>query len=329
MKYKIKTYIHEISEYCKSNEKMVKMIVLALCTICILSLIKTIMYQKNFVKDSNGNVVAIYRDLSEASQLFTLNVTAEKEDEKIKEKIDLFFDDEENERNQESANKQSQDYLADAIMDAKDRAQQINSSLIVLPKAGSNGIIFSWHAGKDFKWLYFLFFIPVTIIFAYENSKSKVRKSRVYLEDSIKKYLPGFNSKILLLLQTGMVLSDCFIIACDGYKDSGKDDFPSVMCKMKEQYLASNSGIAGIFIEYSKKIKVREFSRLARAIEDNQYKGVGLDKRLESESELLWDMRKNNALEKGKLMETKLTFPLGALLIVLIIITAAPAVMQM
>lgn len=328
MKYKIKAYTDELKDYCKSNKKIIKPIIFALCALCMLSLIKSAMYQKNFVKDSSGNVVAIHRTLNDNSQMFILDVTASSKDDKLRKKVDLLFADEETENNQDAV-ENNQENLSDAIQDAKDSAQQVNSSLIILPKTDSTGIVFTWKAVKDYKWICFLLLIPVTAVIFYEDSKNKVRKSRASLENSIKKHLPGFNSKLLILLQTGMVLSDCFLVACDSYKDSGKNDFPSVMWKLKMQYLSSNTGISGIFMEYSKKIKVREFSRLARAIEDNQYKGVELDKRLESESELLWEMRKNNALEKGKLMETKLTFPLGALLIVLIIITAAPAVMQM
>ena len=61
----------------------------------------------------------------------------------------------------------------------------------------------------------------------------------------------------------------------------------------------------------------------------HQYKGVNLTEKLESESDILWTQRKKIAEEKGRIAETKLTFPLALLLLVLILITAAPAIMEM
>ena len=61
---------------------------------------------------------------------------------------------------------------------------------------------------------------------------------------------------------------------------------------------------------------------------ENQYRGIDLRSKLKSEGEFLWEQRKKIAEEKGKLAETKMTLPLAVLLAVLILITAAPAVLQ-
>ena len=52
-----------------------------------------------------------------------------------------------------------------------------------------------------------------------------------------------------------------------------------------------------------------------------------LTEKLQRESETLWINRKKNCEEKGKLAETKLTLPLMIFLIVLIVITVAPALL--
>jgi len=44
---------------------------------------------------------------------------------------------------------------------------------------------------------------------------------------------------------------------------------------------------------------------------------------------LLWEQRKKLAEERGRAAETKMAFPLAILLLVLILITAAPAMLQM
>ena len=64
-------------------------------------------------------------------------------------------------------------------------------------------------------------------------------------------------------------------------------------------------------------------------ITDNQFKGVDLSDKLESERDLLWEQRKKLAEERGRAAETKMAFPLAILLLVLILITAAPAMLQM
>ena len=45
--------------------------------------------------------------------------------------------------------------------------------------------------------------------------------------------------------------------------------------------------------------------------------------------ELLWFSRKKRAAEKGRLAETKLTFPLMLLLLALVMVTTAPALLDM
>ena len=70
-----------------------------------------------------------------------------------------------------------------------------------------------------------------------------------------------------------------------------------------------------------------ELMRVSNIVNDNINKGVELTEKLQRESETLWINRKKNCEEKGKLAETKLTLPLMIFLIVLIVITVAPALL--
>ncbi|MFQ7012468.1 MAG: hypothetical protein ACLRTA_08070, partial [Clostridia bacterium] len=58
-------------------------------------------------------------------------------------------------------------------------------------------------------------------------------------------------------------------------------------------------------------------------------KGTGLTEKLQAESEILWMNRKKNCEERGRLAETKLTLPLVIFLLVLIVITIAPALLEL
>lgn len=50
---------------------------------------------------------------------------------------------------------------------------------------------------------------------------------------------------------------------------------------------------------------------------------------LSRESRFLWEERKIVAAEKGKAIDTKMAGPLGLLLILLIVVTMAPAILVM
>ena len=89
---------------------------------------------------------------------------------------------------------------------------------------------------------------------------------------------------------------------------------------------------ASMHVEFRKMAKesgIRELMRVSNIISDNIRKGVELTGKLQAESELLWISRKKSCEEKGRLAETKLTLPLMIFLMVLIIITVAPALMEL
>ena len=91
----------------------------------------------------------------------------------------------------------------------------------------------------------------------------------------------------------------------------------------------TGSSLIAAMESYAKTLGIREFSRLTAILADNQYKGVDLTDKLAAESDMLWEQRKKTAEEKGKAAETKLSFPLAVLLLVLILVAAAPAMLQM
>jgi tight adherence protein C len=69
--------------------------------------------------------------------------------------------------------------------------------------------------------------------------------------------------------------------------------------------------------------------RFAGVIADNIGKGSALSEKLQTESDLLWNSRKKKAEERGRIAETKLTIPMLLMLLVLVMITIAPAALEM
>ena len=69
--------------------------------------------------------------------------------------------------------------------------------------------------------------------------------------------------------------------------------------------------------------------RIAVILTENEKRGSDVTENLDRESRYLWENRKITAEERGKMIDTKMAYPLGLLLILLIVITMAPAMLNM
>ena len=127
-----------------------------------------------------------------------------------------------------------------------------------------------------------------------------------------------------------MIFPDAFRRIAEGYRVSEKseDYFRQQISAICRTSAVENKSLVTVLSAYSERIGVREFTRVVNLIRENQYRGVDLTEGLESEAEILWNQRKKLAEERGKLAETRMTLPLALLLMVLILVTAAPAVLH-
>jgi len=162
------------------------------------------------------------------------------------------------------------------------------------------------------------------------NSKQKREEEKK--KNVIQRELPTFINQILLLLNSGMVLQEALVRIAKGYGELEQDrqnyftmtlyDLYVQSCKSGENFLLN------LYV-FSKEVRVKELSRVTSILLESRDKGIDIWDRLAQEGEILWENRRQRALEKIKLTESKMSFPLGLLLIALIIITAAPAMLQM
>ena len=83
------------------------------------------------------------------------------------------------------------------------------------------------------------------------------------------------------------------------------------------------------FRRVSRFTHVKELNRVTGLLEENQTKGSVLWEKLQEQSEALWTARKQITLARIRMAESKMSFPLGIFLIALIMMTAAPAMLQM
>lgn len=201
---------------------------------------------------------------------------------------------------------------------------------IMLPDAfeKSKGIV--WKASFDYSFLCLLLLIPTYIFLDYRRKYEVEEKMKKDFKASVMRKLPAFSDNMILLLESGLVFTDAFSHISKVYAEKEKRDaFEQMIIDVTEECKLTKEEYTSVLNRYASGMKIREFSGLCNILSENQKKGIGLVDKLRSESTALWETRKKIATERGKLAETKLSFPLSLLLVALILITAAPAFMQM
>lgn len=162
--------------------------------------------------------------------------------------------------------------------------------------------------------------------------KSKQKKLREAQRTEILYTLPGFLNQLLLLVGSGMVLTDALRRIADGYMalpPKEQNYFTESFTQLWQESARTGESLLAAFRRFSRFSHVKELNRVTGILEENQTKGSALWEKLQEQSEALWTARKQIALARIRMAESKMSFPLGIFLIALIMMTAAPAMLQM
>ena len=205
-------------------------------------------------------------------------------------------------------------------------------SSVALPAELNGGVRLIWNVSRNsnLQRLIPLFLIALLVI--YRRRYLQIKSIESEARESIIRELPDFINKLMLLLNAGLVMTSAFDRILENYADNRKGAesyFYSQLLQVSRSKRETNSSMICGLKEFAGRSGVRELTRIANIIADNLDKGSELAYKLQGESELLWHTKKKLAEEKGRLAETKLTFPLVILLLVLITVTIAPALMEM
>ena len=212
--------------------------------------------------------------------------------------------------------------------------KDVSQKRIELPAVLDTGERISWTVEDDERSNVFIIAM-LTMIIAfciYRNRFAGIERRKREERESVIRQLPEFVNRLVLLLNAGLVLTSAFERSVEesfGFNDGNDDYFYG---KMKEIYMTSKTANGSMNTELRRMAKesgIRELMRVSNIINDNINKGVELTHKLQAESELLWLSRKKSCEEKGRLAETKLTLPLMIFLMVLIMITIAPALLEL
>lgn len=161
--------------------------------------------------------------------------------------------------------------------------------------------------------------------------KSDLKKTIDRNKEDIVNTLPGFISQLLLLMNSGLILQDAFCRIAQTYGSLPEDRqnyFTGEVSRIYKDAIKNNENVIMGFYNFSRFSNVKELTRVAAVLMENRDKGTDLWEKLSEHSDALWEEQKRRTLEKIRLSESKMSFPLGILLMALIIITAAPAMMQ-
>lgn len=203
---------------------------------------------------------------------------------------------------------------------------------IILPKEIDGGINLIWGEKRNSRIPLIFALAIIAAVIIYQGRFSQIKKMEETARESIIRELPEFINRLVLLLNAGLVLTSAFARITESFGSDGKEVksyFYSQLIQIGRSMRETNGSMAYELKEFAARSGVRELMRIAGIVSDNIDKGSGLVEKLRGESDLLWLTKKKMAEEKGRLSETKLTFPLVMLLLVLIMVTIAPALMEM
>ena len=209
---------------------------------------------------------------------------------------------------------------------------------VTLPSRLSSGEKINWTIERKNNTPLIAFAVIALAAFVSRNRLSPLKKQQQAEQDSITRQLPEFVNRLVLLLNAGLVLNSAFektIEESRSLSSTSGDFFYTRMREIYDKVKETNSSMGTEFREFARSRSsisgdtAKELMRISNIISDNISKGVELTDKLQRESETLWLNRKRNCEERGRLAETKLTLPLTVFLVVLIVITVSPALLEL
>jgi len=139
---------------------------------------------------------------------------------------------------------------------------------------------------------------------------------------------PNMILQLSLLLNAGLILDAAFDEIMDSRRDDGNILYRLLGEIMENSRRTNGSFVAGLY-QLAGRSRDRDLIRFATLAAEHRGRGSELSERLEREKDHLWAGRLASARASAREAETKLCFPLMLLLISVVIISIAPALMEM
>ena len=285
------------------------------------------------VADRQGNIIGINRKSMDRSERYDLSLEIEDGKEVITRDVILTLQAETDGRSGIRLNKEeSREAELDAAIDNMiSSIEYSREKKIRLPSELPDGTAVRWLGARQSTGSVIviipLMYVSLVILMAANSIKPD--KTAAEERRSIMRGLPRFCNQLYLMMNAGLILSDAFDTISTGYESNKNcSSFERDLVELRDATDGHRISTAQVINEYAVKHDVKELIRIAAILTENEKRGSDVVESLERESKYLWDERKTVARESGKAIDTKMSYPLGLLLILLIVITMAPALMN-
>ncbi len=264
------------------------------------------------------------------SSTYIISVSAERGEERVEKDVTLVLSDPEDDKETKEQEASENATLESQVQEVIDKVRSTEGKKVVLPLRLEDGTVLRWEDASSDKNIIIILMIPVLyIVFSYLQFRQKEKDTIRERRESILISLPSFNNQLLILSGCGMVFSDAYRMIAGSYQsDDHGSYFRKMIVEVRDKADYDKVSLTKALTERAEREGVRELSRIVNLINENQYIGMDLSEKLMAESSILWDRRKRVARERGKKAETSMTMPLAMLLMALILVTAAPAMLE-
>lgn len=200
-----------------------------------------------------------------------------------------------------------------------------------LPRVLKDGTKIFWQKQEKNYLTLIIFSVALWVLFFGAGRYRGIKKEEREAKASIIREIPEFINKLVLLMEGGIVLQETFdrIIADYKTSDVSNNYFYEQLSQIRHKVKNTNCVMYEELMSFAKRSGIKELMRFASVICDSAYKGNDMSEKLRKEGRMLWFERKKQCEKSGRIAESKLTFPLMILILVLIMITVAPAMINM
>lgn len=336
MKERIQEYLNRI----RSDEKMLRqMYLISLISALFLAsfTIKSGMESGKYIVNSEGRVVGIERRSLSSYEEYPLKVIVKSKGKSSRRDVVISKKAVQTKSNDGEEKKTSKLKLQEqelALNQVLAEAEASEEQQIYLPDKLSDGSKLIWQkrtrgqSERDVIIGIYLLLMGMILYRKFAPGKKRNNRNR----EELLRGIPRFVNQLVMMLHAGVILSDSFDRICQSYllvPESAQSYFEMEMTKLYLSNQDHQTSTATVLNEYAGMNNAKELLRISTILLENERLGSDVAESLSRESRFLWEERKIVAEEKGKAIDTKMAGPLGILLILLIVITMAPALLAM
>ncbi len=336
MKERIQEYLNRI----RSDEKMLRqMYLISLISALFLAsfTIKSGMESGKYIVNSEGRVVGIERRSLSSYEEYPLKVIVKSKGKSSRRDVVISKKAVQTKSNDGEEKKTSKLKLQEqelALNQVLAEAEASEEQQIYLPDKLSDGSKLIWQkrtrgqSERDVIIGIYLLLMGMILYRKFAPGKKRNNRNR----EELLRGIPRFVNQLVMMLHAGVILSDSFDRICQSYllvPESAQSYFEMEMTKLYLSNQDHQTSTATVLNEYAGMNNAKELLRISTILLENERRGSDVAESLSRESRFLWEERKIVAEEKGKAIDTKMAGPLGILLILLIVITMAPALLAM